>query len=211
MAPVKRHAYEAHFKLQAISYAAVHGNRAAARQFSVNESMVRKWRKQENELRQVKKSRQSFRGNNARWPQLEDQLEQWISEQRTAGRSVSTVTIRLKATTIAQEMKLEKFTGGPSWCFRFMKRRHLSIRARTTVAQRLPADYKEQLAIFRAYCSKRITEKKIQPSHIINMDEVPLTFDIPMNHTVERKGTSTVSIRTTGHEKSVFTVVLGCH
>ncbi|KAL6491395.1 hypothetical protein MHYP_G00017400 [Metynnis hypsauchen] len=211
MAPVKRHAYEAHFKLQAISYAAVHGNRAAARQFSVNESMVRKWRKQENELRQVKKSRQSFRGNNARWPQLEDQLEQWISEQRTAGRSVSTVTIRLKATTIAQEIKLENFQGGPSWCFRFMKRRHLSIRARTTVAQRLPADYEEQLAIFRAYCSKRITEKKIQPSHITNMDKVPLTFDIPVNHTVEHKGTSTVSIRTTGHEKSAFTVVLGCH
>ncbi|KAL6465886.1 hypothetical protein MHYP_G00260190 [Metynnis hypsauchen] len=52
MAPVKRHANEAHFKLQAISYAAVNGNRAAARQFSVNESMVWKWRKQENELRQ---------------------------------------------------------------------------------------------------------------------------------------------------------------
>ncbi|KAL6470263.1 hypothetical protein MHYP_G00213820 [Metynnis hypsauchen] len=92
-----------------------------------------------------------------------------------------------------------------------MKRCHLSIRARTTVAQRLPADYEEQLAIFRAYCSKRITEKKIQPSHITNMDEVPLTFDIPVNHTVEHKGTSTVSMRTTGHEKSAFTVVLGCH
>lgn len=211
MAPVKRHAYEAQFKLQAISYAVVNGNRAAAKEFNINESMVRKWRKQENELRQVKKTKQSFRGNKSRWPQLEDQLEQWIIEQRTAGRSVSTVTIRLKATTIAQDMKIEHFQGGPSWCFRFMKRRHLSIRARTTVAQQLPADYKEKLAIFRTYCSNKITDKKIQPNHITNMDEVPLAFDIPVNHTVEKKGTSTVSIRTTGHEKSAFTVVLGCH
>lgn len=42
------------------------------------------------------------------------------------------------------------------------------------------------------------------------MDEVPLTFDIPVNHTVEKTGTSTISIRTTGNEKSSFTVVLGC-
>lgn len=42
------------------------------------------------------------------------------------------------------------------------------------------------------------------------MDEVPLTFDIPVNRTVEKTGTSTVSICTTGNEKSSFTVVLGC-
>ncbi|XP_034018650.1 puratrophin-1 [Thalassophryne amazonica] len=35
--------------------------------------------------------------------------------------------------------------------------------------------------------------KKIQPNPITNMDEVPLTFDIPMNHTVEKKGASTNS------------------
>ncbi|TWW69274.1 hypothetical protein D4764_18G0000800, partial [Takifugu flavidus] len=49
MVPVKRHAYEAYFKLRAIEYAAENGNRAAARHFNVNESMVRKWRKQESE------------------------------------------------------------------------------------------------------------------------------------------------------------------
>ena len=53
MAPVKRHAYDADFKLKAISHAVEHGNRAAAREFNINESMVRKWRKQEDDLRQV--------------------------------------------------------------------------------------------------------------------------------------------------------------
>ena len=78
------------------------------------------------------------------------------------------------------------------------------------MAQQLPSDYKEKLAIFRTYCINKITEKKIQPNHITNMDKVPLTFDIPMNHTVEKKGTSMVSIHTTGHVKSAFTIVLGC-
>ncbi|TWW59247.1 hypothetical protein D4764_06G0007770 [Takifugu flavidus] len=98
MAPVKRYAYEAYFKLQAIEYAAENGNRAAARHFNVNESMAK---------------------------------------------------------AIAEEMDIEHFQGGPSWYFHFMRRRHLSIRTRTTVAQQLPADYQEMVAIFRTYCYKK--------------------------------------------------------
>lgn len=201
MAPAKRHAYEADFKLRAISYAEENGNRAAARQFGINESMVRKWRKQKDDLKQVKKTKRSFRGNKARWPQLEDKIEQWVIEQRTAGRSVSTVSIRLKATAVARDMQINDFRGGHSWCFCFMKRHNLSIHTRTTVSQQLPKDYKEKLAIFRTYCQNKITEKKIRPEHITNMDEVPLTFDIPVNRTVEKTGTSTVSICTTGNER----------
>ncbi|TWW63272.1 hypothetical protein D4764_03G0002800 [Takifugu flavidus] len=66
MAPCKRRAFDAEFKLKAISHAVEHGNRAAAREFNVNESMVRKWRKQQDDLRQVKKTQRSFRGNKAR-------------------------------------------------------------------------------------------------------------------------------------------------
>ncbi len=111
-----------------------------------------------------------------RWPQLEDKIEQWVIEQRTAGRSVSTVSIRLKATAVARDMNINDFRGGPSWCFLFMKRHNLSIRTRTIISQQLPKDYEEKLAIFRTYCKNKITEKKIRPEHITNMDEIPLTF-----------------------------------
>ncbi|TWW81817.1 Carbonic anhydrase-related protein 10 [Takifugu flavidus] len=69
----------------------------------------------------------------------------------------------------------------------------------------LPADYQERVAIFRTYCRDKITA----PSHITNMDEIPLTFNITLAHKVEKKGP--VAIRTTEHEKSSLTVVLGCH
>ena len=102
--------------------------------------MVRKWRKQEEALRQVKKNKLSFRGHKARWPELEDRIEQWVIEQPTASRSVSTVSIRLKAKALAGELNINDFQGTPSWCFRFMKRRNLSIHTRTTVSQQLPDD-----------------------------------------------------------------------
>ncbi|CAG8443615.1 4125_t:CDS:1, partial [Diversispora eburnea] len=43
-----------------------------------------------------------------------------------------------------------------------------------------------------------------------NMNEMLLSFDIPSNMTVEETGARTVSIHTTGYEKSNFTVVLCC-
>ncbi|KAF4790647.1 hypothetical protein TURU_138682 [Turdus rufiventris] len=41
------------------------------------------------------------------------------------------------------------------------------------------------------------------------MDEVPLTFNMPLMRTVEQTGTSMVLIKTSGNEKTSFTVVFG--
>ena len=49
------------------------------------------------------------------------------------------------------------------------------------------------------------------PLHLIaNMDETPLTFDMPPNRTVNNTGEKTIKIRTTGNEKNRVTVVLAC-
>ena len=40
------------------------------------------------------------------------------------------------------------------------------------------------------------------------MDEISLTFDMLMSHTVDTVGQKTINIRTTGHEKANFTCVL---
>lgn len=42
------------------------------------------------------------------------------------------------------------------------------------------------------------------------MDEVPLQFDVPSNRTVDDNGVKTVTVKTSGHEKSHYTVVLAC-
>jgi hypothetical protein len=42
------------------------------------------------------------------------------------------------------------------------------------------------------------------------MDETPMAFNLPSNTTVEHSGSKTVSILSTGHERSNFTVVLAC-
>jgi hypothetical protein len=48
----------------------------------------------------------------------------------------------------------------------------------------------------------------VDSCHFGNVDEVPVNFDMPSSKTVNLKGAKDVSVATTGHERSNFTVVL---
>ena len=57
MPPVQaRKSYTAAFKLEVIKYAEENGNRAADREFGVNEKNVRRWRQQKDILHKTKKT-----------------------------------------------------------------------------------------------------------------------------------------------------------
>ena len=96
--------------------------------------------------------------------------------------------IRLQAKEFAKEMKIDAFDVGQSWCVRFMKRKHLSIRARITMSQQLPDYCQKQIENFRKFVEMKQKEYNILDKEIINMDEVPLTSDMPMSHTVDTVG-----------------------
>jgi len=107
-------------------------------------------------------------------------------------------------------MNVAEFVGGPSWCSRFMHRNRLSVRARTTVGQKLPDDWEEKVVNFREFVLRRKEELGIQADRVFNMDEVPMSFDAPHSRTVDSTGAESVPVSTTGHEKTGFTVVLVC-
>ena len=74
-----RRSYTAGFKLEVIIYAEENGgNMAAQRKFGVSEKLVRDWRKQKDALHQTKKITKAFRGHTAYWPDLENQLENFV-------------------------------------------------------------------------------------------------------------------------------------
>ena len=111
MPKTRRMAYDAKFKLEAIDLALKKGNRAAAQELGINESMVRRWRSQRDQLTRCSKTTRAFRGKNAKWPELENELEDWINTQRADGRGVSTVQIRLKARALASAKNVPNFLG----------------------------------------------------------------------------------------------------
>jgi hypothetical protein len=91
-----------------------------------------------------------------------------------------------------------------------MSRNNLSNRRRTTIAQHLPDNLIEKQQEFLAYIMYKRIQYDYLMSFIGNMDETPMSFDLPNNTTIDERGARSISIRTTGHEKTNFTVVLTC-
>ena len=207
-----RISYTARFKLTVVTYALEKGNREAARQFQVDEKNVRRWRSQQEKLKGLCRDQRAAQYCPAKFPELEKELKEWINEKRKAGIGISTTVIRLKAKSMAKARNIaeSEFKASVHWCHRFMDRHDLSIRRRTTISQKLPENFEDKLEKFQAFIIAEQKKPKYELSLIGNADQTPLTFDMPSNFTVDSKGTKSVPIMTTGHEKDRFTVMLAC-
>src|SRR2546429_2129024 len=91
-----------------------------------------------------------------------------------------------------------------------MSRNKFSNHYRTTIAQHLPDDLIETQQAFLAYIMYMRIDHAYPLGLIANMDKTPVTFNLPSNITIDEIGAQSVSIRTTRHEKTNFTVVLTC-
>ena len=69
---------------------------------------------------------------------------------------------------------------------------HLLVNRRhTTVAQRLPEEYNETQQCFLSYILYKRIENNYPLNLIGNMDEMPLSFNLPSQMTIEERGRQT--------------------
>lgn len=74
----------------------------------------------------------------------------------------------------------------------------------------MPAEYEDKIIQFHSFVINAWKQDNLELSQRGNMGEVPLTFDVPSNKTVETRDAQTVSIKTSGHEKRHYTLDLSC-
>lgn len=208
MSSAKRKTYTLQFKLDAVNYALNSSHSKAAEHFKVHRNQIQRW-KNEKDLMEAKGNKEAKvvkRIRSIKWPELEVKLKEWVLKQRKEGYVVSGTSILSEARIMAVRMKIKDFKGSTFWISSFMKRNRLTVRAVSSVGQKLPDDWEQQMMNFVDFVSKNKEAYSLQ--HIGNMDEVPVTFDMPSKFTVDQKGSSDVRVATTGAEKSRFTVVL---
>lgn len=212
MPPLKRNKYSSGFKCKVIAFAKENGNRAAARIFGVNECSVREWKKNEAVIQNMPKQKCALRTGITKWPVLEENVAEWILENRQNGLIITRNSVRLYALQWAKKnsSQSENFKASTSWCDRFMKRKNFVLRQKTKVAQKLPKDLEQKLLSFQKFVIDKRKRENYDLSQIGNMDETPLMFDMIGNKSVETKGAKSVPFKTTGHEKCHFTAVLSC-
>ena len=212
MSKRKRTSYDVTYKLKVIAYAEENSNCAAERQFGVTEKMVRDWRNKKEKLLNTPKTMKKMRMGISPYDDLEKELSAWIITQRESGYIVTMPTIRLRALMLAKESRFgfTDFKASQGWCQNFMKRWNLCLRQRTHIVQKLPRDLDSKVQNFHSFVINERKKMDFELSQIGNMDETPMFFDMPGNRTVDVKGKTSISVKTSGAEKSHFTVILSC-
>ena len=166
--------------------------------------------KAKEKFNQSRKSKKTLSSCAPKWLKLEECVKNWMIDHRRNGIAVSTKMILIEARRLAIEISITDFAGTTSWCKRFMRRNGLCMRTKTTIVQKLPHEYKRKIIEFHKYVINMRKKLCFEIGQLGNMDEVPLMFDVPSNKTVDVKGAKTVMIKTSGHEKTRYTVVLVC-
>ena len=100
------------------------------------------------------------------------------------------------------------FKASSGWLQKWMKRFNVTQRAKTSVAQSLPADLSDKVVSFQKFIIRMHNIREYPLSAIGNMDETPVFFDLPGNTTLNTVGEKSILLKTTGHEKDRITVAL---
>ena len=100
------------------------------------------------------------------------------------------------------------FAASNPWLQGFMRCYKWSLRARTSLAQNLPAQLEQKLCGFFTEVEKAKTSGRYPLALIGNMDETPMYFDLVPSRTIEKTGAKDLLVRTTGADKRHLTVVL---
>ena len=192
--------------------------RAIARHFGIEPSQVCDWRSKKDKLKSsAPHLLKMHNGRNPHYPELEQKLAKWITDCQMQSLPITRNMAVKKARELAQTDEFQEkyptissFKFSNKWLNCFMVHHNLSNHRKTTVFQYLPEDLLEKQQSFLSYVLYRRIRYNYLLQFISNMDETSVAFDLPSSYTLEKRGSSTINIKTTGHERSTFTVILGC-
>ena len=214
--------YTLKFKLEAIAFAELNSINSASKKFNVERKRIREWSKCKESLQSLKKkdrgSKRKRLDGGGRKPldqQMEEVLVEWIYDRRDKGLRVSRKLIMKKALFVYNEKAKENdsensktFVASTGWLQKFMHRNGLSLRRKTSVAQKDPSKLIDKLVSYILHARRYASKYNYLPSNIIAMDETPVWSDMISDTTVHKTGDKTVTMKTTGHEKLRVSVCL---
>ena len=95
-----------------------------------------------------------------------------------------------------------------SWVNNFMRRNGFSLRRKTKAAQQDSVLLIDKLILYILHALCISVKYKYSPSSIISMDETSVWNDMAPNTTINKQGTKSVCLKTTGYEICVISVCL---
>ena len=100
------------------------------------------------------------------------------------------------------------FKASLGWYQKWKRHHSVSLRAKTTLSQRLSDNMEEKVVQFHRFVLVSRQRVGYPMSRIFNMDETPMLFELPSSRSLEFTGSRTVPVKTCRAEKRSFTDVL---
>ena len=122
----------------------------------------------------------------------------FFRERRKTGLFVSYDLLSKEAIKKARSLNIprSRFKANKGRAVRFMRRMGLALRRRTTICQKLPKDFEQNLLNYQRYITN--LKKNFLMGQMTNADEMAIYLDMPANYTLEKKGVKEVLLKTTG-------------
>ncbi|KAL4500728.1 hypothetical protein ABPG72_019962 [Tetrahymena utriculariae] len=188
------------------------------RKNNIPESTLRFWIKEHLNPEEIKSLKPLKRKRSIKYLLMEIKVIIEVISKRTQKICVSQSTIKKIAKDIFQELQKEgkpqyvnqSFQASNGWFYRFQQRWFLSYRVSTHAAQSLSDSIFDKICInmkqFAEYRFKQIQDNNSVA--LINIDEVPLNFDITSEKTYDFQGLKNIETLKSLGQKLRMTVVL---
>lgn len=96
-------------------------------------------------MEKVSEGKCAQHGRNAKFPELEADILEWVEGHCQNGVTVTTKMIDTHALKLAQDSNIEDFEGGATWCCCVLKHNGLFACTKTKVHQKMPSEYVEKM------------------------------------------------------------------
>ena len=186
---------------------------AAVKKFSCDKSQISRWTQLYNSSPEALndsfgKNRNNNVGRHLFSASLEEYALNYLLSRRRLRLPVSGVELQEKSQAFALHNNIEvKCTNG--WLHRFKLRNNLSTRSKTHTAHHVPDNADELILKFEKDFADLILKHGIYDlSRILNMDETPVCYDMPLKKTLHSTGSKDVKINNANKDKTRFTAVL---
>ena len=154
-----------------------------ARTHKIDPRSLRYWISKQHLLKEAAAAKQLKKlhsgGITALSEEHENELVEWIEEERGKGRAVTNSMVCAMAREIRGRYGIshKQFTASDGWLTRFKHRWGFSYHVATGASQHLPSEHLSLIYQFRLYIAQLCTQHSYDKSMIFNMDQTMVRFD----------------------------------
>uniref|UniRef100_A0A0N4ZAW7 HTH CENPB-type domain-containing protein n=1 Tax=Parastrongyloides trichosuri TaxID=131310 RepID=A0A0N4ZAW7_PARTI len=204
----KRMTHKNRSKSNVIEFAILYGSAATCYKYGINELTLRKWRKQSIGFDDPSYDEQldAEEKQIGLLKQMESQLRRWFIKEREINNELTLTDLKNEADRRAKILGAKNFKGTLSWCQLFLKEYNLRLKNCKAGKNNFPKNWETKIETFKNSVEEKLPGVDLK--YIANMDEIPMTFNVPARYFVFLQSDRTVNALNFENEKISFTVTL---